>query len=236
MNFEQSGYEIVQIPELLPLLTQLRLEIFECISTIKGKPVTSDLELVEFYKQDQPLQYISVRHARNCFSMLQLGGHRQIFDILKSKFGFQFPSHDVQPGLRCDMPVEDQRIFFQHQDYTHNIGSDNSVTVWIPLQDTNEEQGALLVAPGTHKQGAIDNIGGIIPAEQKFDLRPCPIKLGEALIFDQKLVHQSGRNISKDVRFSVQMRISDLGCNDYRSRGFAINNVPTNVRILGDKG
>ena len=175
-------------------------------------PVTCDADLIEFYKQDQPNQYLGVRHARNCFGMMQLGGSRLILDKLIKEFGFTFPSHDVQPGLRCDMPVEDQSIFYQHQDYTHNIGSANSVTVWIPLQDTNEEQGALLVAPGTHKLGPIDNIGGIIPAEHKFDLQPCPIKFGEALIFNQKLVHQSGRNISKDVRFSVQMRVSDLGC------------------------
>ncbi len=236
MSYDQTGYSIVKIPELEQSLKELRQEIFTCFSTIRGTPVTTDAELIEFYKQDQPRQYLGVRHARNCFGMMQLGGSRLIFDKLISDFGFKFPTHDVQPGLRCDMPVEDQRIFFQHQDYTHNIGSDNSVTVWIPLQDTNEEQGALLVAPGTHKLGPIDNIGGIIPAEHKFDLQPCPIKFGEALIFDQKLVHQSGRNISKDVRFSIQMRVSDLGCPDYRARDFAINNVPTNVKILGDKG
>ncbi len=236
MDFAQTGYRIVKIPELEQSLEALRHEIFKCFSTIRGKPVTSDAELIKFYNEDQPTQYLGVRHARNCFSMMQLGGSHIIFDLLISEFGFKFPSHDVQPGLRCDMPVEDQRIFFQHQDYTHNIGSANSVTVWIPLQETNLEQGALLVAPGTHKLGPIDNIGGIIPAEHEFDLQPCPVKFGEALIFDQKLVHQSGKNISNDVRFSVQMRISDLGCPDYRSRNFSINNVPTNIRILGDKG
>lgn len=41
------------------------------------------------------------------------------------------------------MPFDESYDFPWHQDYPYYLGSENSVTVWIALQDTTVEMGGL---------------------------------------------------------------------------------------------
>ncbi len=43
------------------------------------------------------------------------------------------------------------------------------------------------------------------------------------LVFDQKLVHESGINRSSNIRFSVQIRYSNLEDAEYAARGWPRN-------------
>lgn len=176
---------------------------------------------------------MGVKHLWGLPSLWAVAGD-PLFLVLLKQLGLEHPILEVPPLLRCDMPIQGQSIFQQHQDYPYNIGSANSVTIWIPLQDTTEQEGALLVAPGTHTQGIFPNSRGIITAEHDFEFESCPVKMGEVLIFDQKLVHQSGFNRSDRIRFSIQLRFSDLRCPEYASRGFPINHKITTDAYAGE--
>ena len=42
-----------------------------------------------------------------------------------------------------------------HQDYVAHQGSSNSITTWIPLQDTFKKIGSLNIIKGSHKKGFV---------------------------------------------------------------------------------
>lgn len=62
--------------------------------------------------------------------------------------------------LRMDPPNDTRNILSWHQEQSYNPlnrNGDNAVTVWIPLQDTPEEQGAIWGMPGSHREGEVPN-------------------------------------------------------------------------------
>ncbi len=228
--YNENGYFIAPIPNIVPLLEELRAEIYEVFNIVSlssgGNEIKNDFDVINFRNTNQPKQHQAVKHLWGSAKLFSIAGHDVFAEILDS-LGFVRPVLELPPLLRCDMPIKEQIIFEKHQDYAYNIGSDNSVTVWIPLQNTDESTGALLVAPGTHLKGVYPNKQGIITDEFQFEFKSCPVNFGEALIFNQKLVHQSGVNTSKQIRFSVQLRFSDLGCSQYAQRGYPINHKLT---------
>jgi ectoine hydroxylase-related dioxygenase (phytanoyl-CoA dioxygenase family) len=123
------------------------------------------------------------------------------------------------------MPNDPNYRFHTHQDYPFNNGSLNSLVIWIPLQKTEKKEGCLMVAPGSHKKKKIFKTDKnlIIKDDSKFKFIDIPCELGECLIFSQFLVHRSGINTSDNIRFSVQLRVNDLYCNNYSRRFFFVN-------------
>ncbi|MEX0810946.1 MAG: phytanoyl-CoA dioxygenase family protein [Chitinophagales bacterium] len=107
-----------------------------------------------------------------------------------------------QPGPESEMPI--------HQDWT--VVDENrfaSVTIWIPLQDVGEKNGAIQVIDGSHKfsdalrspslTDPFNNIRDVI----RKDLKLLPMKAGEAFIFNQALLHASPPNFSESPRLAV---------------------------------
>ncbi|MCS6819275.1 MAG: phytanoyl-CoA dioxygenase family protein, partial [Chitinophagales bacterium] len=106
------------------------------------------------------------------------------------------------PGISSFMPV--------HQDWTVVDESKfASVTIWMPLTDTDEKNGALKVLPGSHRfsdalrsptiPGAFDYL--------KEDIYPLmnwvKLKAGQAIIFNHALLHASPPNLSDSDRIVV---------------------------------
>jgi len=225
-DMQLNGFVVVEIKNLIPEIEKLRkyiFHVFNLISTRAGfQEVKDDFGLIKFRQQSQPLQFQALKILWGSPQLLAIASNQIFIDRLIG-LGFEEPIMEIQPLLRCDMPIVGQSIFQQHQDYVYNIGSENSCTIWIPLQDVTQEDGALLVDPGSHNKGIFPNKKGIISEEYEFNFQSVPLKLGQALIFNQKLVHQSGLNTSKKIRFSIQLRFSDLGCKNYALRGYPIN-------------
>jgi phytanoyl-CoA hydroxylase len=236
-SFKENGFCVCKIDGLKTSLEQLRREYYEissCVARAKfNKEIKSDQDLISFFKEAQASQFQSYKLAQGCPGLYNVASNPMILETIKS-LGVQTPVHELPPQIRCDMPVENQSIFFQHQDYVYNIGSSNSVTVWIPFQDVDKDTGALLCVPGSHDGKIYPNKGGVITQEHKFDFQVCPVRFGEALIFNQKLVHQSGRNVSNKIRFSIQLRFTDASDKDYAEKGFYINHKVTTEKYLGE--
>ncbi len=97
-----------------------------------------------------------------------------------------------------------------HQDWTVVDESQYcSATIWIPLVDTNGNKGAMRVLPGSHR--FLDTPRGpSIPVtyEQHYSLlwdqmQLLEMRAGEALIFNQALMHASNVNASGSDRLAV---------------------------------
>ncbi len=123
----------------------------------------------------------------------------------------------VKPGisiysgkLTAKLPNSED-ICHWHQDdayYNGQAPSDTRMSTWIPLLDTNEENGCMWVVPGSHKGGVVKHgqFGGqcpkaMGPADLMFDdAIPCPVKMGDILLFSATLWHHSKGNQTDLVR------------------------------------
>ncbi len=108
-----------------------------------------------------------------------------------------------QPGEKGRMPI--------HQDWTVTFeeAGDYSVTLWVPLQDVNAENGAIKVLPGSHRYSNALR-GPSLPViwrevypilEEK--MQTLEMKAGEAFIFDHSLLHSSHDNLTDQPRLAV---------------------------------
>lgn len=99
-----------------------------------------------------------------------------------------------------------------HQDWSFvREPEEVSVHIWCPLMDVNHENGCLAVVPGTHHlSDTIRAFADDCPFREQFPLlrdsylRELPMKAGEAVLFDGRLVHSSPPNISSRRRVTAQ--------------------------------
>lgn len=88
--------------------------------------------------------------------------------------------------------------------------NDISVIIWCPLIDVDESNGTLQVVEGSHKITPGVFAFGYPPffidycANIKKYSKPIPLKAGEAIIFDNNLIHWSTENNSSKYRFTAQ--------------------------------
>lgn len=107
-----------------------------------------------------------------------------------------------------------------HQDWSFTDDNQfNSVTVWSALQDTDINNGAMAVLPGSHKwftgPRASPSPGYITPFQAHgMDLFPymklIPMKAGQALIFENKTLHASPPNNTKVARIGAGIGITQV--------------------------
>lgn len=88
-----------------------------------------------------------------------------------------------------------------------------SFSVWVPLVDTNKENGTLEIIPGTHTQNFhfarrspwipwyFKEFSDFVIKEYH---RPLNVKAGQAVIFDDSLIHYSTPNTSDHQRIVIQ--------------------------------
>jgi len=106
------------------------------------------------------------------------------------------------PGELGEMPI--------HQDWTVIDESRyDSITMWVPLQDVNSNNGAMQVIPGSHRfsnalrSPSLPNPLSNIQEELRSDLIEVPLNAGQAIIFSQALIHASPANKSEKNRLAV---------------------------------
>jgi hypothetical protein len=94
-----------------------------------------------------------------------------------------------------------------HQDW--NIVDESmfrSFNVWIPLVDLNQENGAIMVMPGSHnwidtyRHSSIPCAFSQVHSLLLEKMQTLYLKAGEALIYDHALIHASHENRSGEVR------------------------------------
>jgi len=106
------------------------------------------------------------------------------------------------PGLDSTMACHQDWTFVDESYYS-------SINVWCALTDTNNKNGALHLLPGSHRleqniRGTLVPpslaIAGDIPCE---DMLSVPIKAGQAIIHDHRVLHRSPPNLSEKRRLAT---------------------------------
>ncbi len=103
------------------------------------------------------------------------------------------------PGPESGMCVHQDMSLVDESRFT-------GINIWVPLVDLTIENGALFVLPGSHRVFPTYR-GSSIPeffqnvSEQMIDyLQPVLLKAGEAVFFDQSIIHFSPPNYSDKIR------------------------------------
>ena len=100
-----------------------------------------------------------------------------------------------------------------HQNWTLTPDvADTTLTMWVPLQDTDEANATLQVVPGSHKLTAdvAYPLGDHYFTDYQDTIatnhfESVPVKAGHAVFFDDSLIHGSGDNQTTAPRFSLQV-------------------------------
>lgn len=89
-----------------------------------------------------------------------------------------------------------------------------TLTIWIPLADTTVEAGTIHVVPGSHKlypdvatAAATQYFSEFIQELIDDHLVPLELRLGQAVIFDDTLIHWSPENMAEVPRVSLQVEV-----------------------------
>jgi phytanoyl-CoA hydroxylase len=128
----------------------------------------------------------------------------------------QFPNHQ-----ETKTPVHQDTQYwvldYGKGDQTSLIQNHKLFTFWIPLDNVNKESGAMEVIPKTDFGNtlfspydyAYEETGflGLSPTElSKHKLIPIEMEKGDLLIFDQLVPHGATKNISPNIRWSLDIR------------------------------
>lgn len=113
---------------------------------------------------------------------------------------------------------DENNILHPHQDW-RIVDEDKyrSFTIWMALQDTTDENGAMYVLPGSHewirgyRHITIPSVYGKIYNLTWQYMKPVHLKAGEAIVFDHALVHASKPNISNQLRIAATNTILSEG-------------------------
>lgn len=205
-------------------LRKIFTEVFDLIASAHGQgPIRNDADITRLYRSDRrDLWVAAYDQLSNLPEVMALCNEPCLQEAVKS-IGFKRPAMPLRSVIRADMPSDQKWDISSHQDYVYHYGSNNSVTIWMPFQDTEVELGALEVVWGTHLEGAKPQEKGILKDVKGVKFESVPSTVGQALLFSQFLYHRSGKNSTDKIRFSIQIRFNDLGAQDYQKRNFYLN-------------
>lgn len=111
-------------------------------------------------------------------------------------------------------------VFPWHQDngYAKGILPDTNITVWVALEDVNERNGCVYVAPGSHKQGLLPHetsgVSWHLEVPVKGNGVPAILKAGEAVAFTGLTLHRSLLNHTDQPRRGFFMEYADADACD----------------------
>ena len=152
------------------------------------------------------------RHTRAFYDMY---AHRGITSVLPIFLGPEITLHAItkirgklQDDAKTDIPWhQDSHYFNGVQEGRRMDGTEHMhiVTAWVPLVDTDEENGCLWVVPGSHRAGLVD-WGDADEADRKGASVPVPMAAGDVLLFTNLTLHASRRNHTDCARWSIDFR------------------------------
>lgn len=118
------------------------------------------------------------------------------YKILFSSFIVKAPGENSRLIMHQDMTLVDEEFF-------------SGINIWCPMVDLTETNGAIEVLPKSHRfyktyrGSSIPDIYDNVKQEVVGLMQPCYLKAGEAIIFDQSIIHNSPPNLSDTERPTI---------------------------------
>lgn len=139
--------------------------------------------------------------------------HNKLVEIIKDKCRLLFDNYKHVVSNYAVKYPGDKSEFDLHQgiNFIDETKGHISVTMWIPLQDVNIENGNMQIVRGSHRffnqdvrsQHYQTPYEKIKPFIKELYLENVPMKAGEAWIFNHRLLHCSPMNFSEKVRIAT---------------------------------
>lgn len=204
-EFEKKGY--VEVPFLNnEEVEYLKKMFFETLSESGGYKTSADAD----FKSKSEITYDFTFIDRNPEYK------RKVFDIITKVFQNRVQEYlnDYTPIIANfirkkegggEVPLHQNWAFVDEENYT-------SVSIWVPLVDSNVENGTLQMVDNSHKKfGKLR--GPMIPWELegikheiiKNHLTPMNVKAGTGVILDDSIVHYSAINTTPGLRLTIQL-------------------------------
>jgi ectoine hydroxylase-related dioxygenase (phytanoyl-CoA dioxygenase family)/ubiquinone/menaquinone biosynthesis C-methylase UbiE len=139
-------------------------------------------------------------------------------EVIGSKIKKLLPGYRAIVGGYVIKPPAEGGIKKMHSDWQYTDETvQPSFSVWVPLLPVNKENGAMMFIPGSHKHAALlrgqhtvnayDIIEPILKADRVVTIEQPP---GEAVIFDQRILHGSGENFTTVPRLAMTLTIAPV--------------------------
>ena len=227
--YNENGYLLLESvfhsPELQPLIDELNgvVDKWACEyhkqgrlrETFAAEPFHSRLYRIhEAMDGDCPEVLRDISGKRKTAGMFHVMTLQPILDIIESMIGPEILVHP-QFNSRAKLP-DHQSVVSWHQDIgflTTDVEDTFMVNFWLPLVDSNTENGCLKVIVGSHKHGVLPfNRGPEDLVKERIpegEIVCCPVCAGGVLLIQHKTVHRSSPNRSGHIRWSVDIRYSD---------------------------
>ncbi len=153
-------------------------------------------------------------------------------------------------NIRMDLPNDKLHHLEWHQDrsyYFQNRDGNKGLVCWIPLINLSKKNGPLQVCIASHKNGFISNYKKFrknkkysfqrkVKKQSHYKIFSKPLKEGDVLFMNKNTIHASGKNTSKLIRFSLQVRVHDLMDPDYLSFRYKIIYNQNDINLMIKKG
>ncbi|CAG5010556.1 hypothetical protein DYBT9275_04754 [Dyadobacter sp. CECT 9275] len=238
-QFNEDGFVILRNfldKEIVnEIYTEARKIFAVQIKRVTGKSVDIDNKsefenaMFEFFEKDFTAFVNTGKTVQHSFSLHRLGVDPKIEAVLK-EVGLSSPIIGARAAMQFNSRFLSKNgskhwKLDAHQDWRTGQGSLDSTVIWFPMVDAGADIGALQVIPGSHKIGlqesSTSGYQGGITADLKEDaFIQTEFQVGDILVFSAFLIHQSGNNITNNIRWSVQLRYNNLDEPTFIERGY----------------
>ena len=124
--------------------------------------------------------------------------------------------------LRIDAPFDKRNSLDWHQDssyFKRTNDMNDCCVIWVPLQKIDKQIGPLNLIPSSHLLGGLPFNRGqknlLASPQNKINKKYYKNKkidkfnmsIGDVLLMDSKVIHRSGKNLSKKLRFTILTRM-----------------------------
>lgn len=187
-DFHENGYVIVPFisPEQIETLFAVYKECYP--SGVEGFFTTTFANNVEHReKVNRSIREICLEEIEQLF---------ENYKILFSSFIVKAPGENSRLIMHQDMTLVDEKFY-------------SGINIWCPMVDLTETNGAIEVLPKSHRfyetyrGSSIPDIYDDVKDEVAGLMQPCYLKAGEAIIFDQSIIHNSPPNLSEEERPTI---------------------------------
>lgn len=216
-KYREDGFIVCENFLTRDEILKIRANIMKVFEPFTG-PDVDDQKLINLFNSDFESYVASTKLCHQLPSIHALGTSDRMIEFVRSRFDIE-PVINTRPVLLFSSHKVAKHHFYwkskPHQDLAIMSGSPDSVVVWIPLCDMNEELGFLEVIPKSHKYGVLEHKKNGPSLEINQDLpdemfAAAKMKIGDALFFSSSTIHRSGTNVSENIRLTVSYRYDNM--------------------------
>ena len=259
-NFNDDGFYIArniikenQIKKILDTFCKVYFKNNLSSNFIKKKNVwDKDLfhqEIIKF-RNEKPNEFSEVYDTvQPCVSVFHILTNEKISQIVATLLRCKPIELSVYGSMvRMDTPhdVRNKTTLHQEMHVVHNPG----LVLWTPLLAPIKNIGQLRILEKSHSNGEIiikknkayDYITSRASKNfiskkilNKYNEKKIRINRGDALFFDNRLIHGSGKNTSKRIRFTCQIRFFNTMANGFTPFRSLIKHNPHSLKKITRK-